>query len=61
MAPQVEEKILEKLDRIEKLLITVIPQKTELTEDDVLEIIEEGDREHREDKTSVLHSLRALR
>ncbi len=61
MAPRVEEKILEKLDRIEKLLITVIPQKTELTQEDVLEIIKEGDREYKEGKTPVLNSLRALR
>lgn len=42
--------ILEKLDRIEKLLIEVIPQKTELTEEDVLKIIREGRREYREGK-----------
>ena len=61
MAPKVEEKILEKLNRIEDLLIKIVPQKTELTEDDVLEIIEVGHRELREGKTKILHSLKALR
>lgn len=50
MAPQLEKKILQKLNRIEDLLIRVIPQKTELTEDDVLEIIEEGRQEYQKGK-----------
>jgi len=50
MAPQLEKKILNKLDRIEKLLIKVIPMETELTEEDVLEIVEEGNREYKEGK-----------
>jgi len=49
-----EEKILKKLDRIEKLLIKVIPQKRmpkgELTEEEFLEIAKEGRREYREGK-----------
>lgn len=43
-------KILKKLNRIEKLLIQIIPQKTELTEEDVLEIIKEGRREYKAGK-----------
>jgi hypothetical protein len=54
MSPKTEAKILRKLERIEKLLIKVIPQKTELTEEDVLKIIEEGNREYREGKTEDL-------
>lgn len=50
MSPQMEQKILEKLDIIESLLVRVIPQKTELTEEDVLEIIAEGDKEYKEGK-----------
>ena len=60
MSPQVEEKILKKLDKIEGLLIQIVPQRTELTEDDVLKIIEEGDRELREGKTKILHSLKDI-
>ena len=51
MAPKTEEKILRKLERIEKLLIKAIPQKTELTEEEFLEIAKEGRREYREGKT----------
>lgn len=54
MTPQLEKKILQKLNRIEDLLIKVIPQKTELTEEEALKIIEEGDREYREGKTEDL-------
>ena len=61
MSPKTEEKILRKLSNIEGLLIRIVPQKTDLTEDEVLEIIKEGDREYREGKTTVLHSLRDLR
>ena len=50
MAPQLEKKILNKLNRIEDLLIKIVPQRTELTEEDVLEIVKEGDREYREGK-----------
>ena len=57
MSPKTEEKILKKLDRIEKLLIKVIPQKTELTEEDVLKIIEEGDREYKEGKLENLENF----
>lgn len=60
MAPKVEEKILKKLNRIENLLIKIVPQKTELTEEDVLDIIEEGDRELCEGKTKILHSLKDI-
>jgi len=61
MPPKLEEKILQKLDKIEGLLIQIVPQRTELTEDDVLKIIEEGDRELQEGKTKVLHSLKDIR
>lgn len=61
MSPQLEKKILNKLDKIEDLLIQIVPQRTELTEGDVLEIIAEGDREYKEGKTKILHSLKALR
>ena len=61
MTPQLEKKILRKLDKIEDLLIQIIPQETELTEEDVLKIIEEGDRENREGRTKVLQSLKDLR
>lgn len=57
MSPQLEQKILKKLDRIEKLLITVIPQKTELTKEDVLEIVAEGNREYKEGKLEDLESF----
>ena len=57
MSPKVEEKILEKLNKIEDLLIQIIPQRSELTEDDVLEIIAEGDREHKEGKLEDLESF----
>lgn len=50
MSLQIEQKILEKLDKIEDLLIQVVPQKTELTEEDALEIIEEGRQEYKEGK-----------
>ena len=60
MAPKTEKKILEKLNRIEDLLVKIVPQKTELTEDEVLEIIEEGDRELHEGKAKVLHSLKDI-
>lgn len=50
MSSKAEEKILRKLNRIEDLLIQIIPQKTELTEEDVLKIIEEGRREYKEGK-----------
>ena len=50
MSPKTEEKILRKLERIEDLLVRVIPQKTELTEEDVLKIVEEGRQEHKEGK-----------
>lgn len=51
MTTQTEEKILDRLERIEHLLIRVIPNKTELTEDEVLEIIKEGEQEYKEGKT----------
>jgi len=55
MTPKTEEKILRKLERIEKLLVKVIPQKkmpqrSELTEEEFLEIAKEGRREYREGK-----------
>lgn len=61
MAPQLEKKILRKLDKIEDLLIQIVPQKAELTEEEVLEIIKEGDKEYKEGKTQILHSLKDLR
>jgi len=61
MAPKTEEKILKKLNHIEDLLVQIVPQRTELTEEDVLNIIEEGNRELEENKTKALHSLRDLR
>ena len=54
MSPKTEEKILRKLERIEKLLIKVIPQKTELTEEEFLGIAKEGNREYRGGKTEDL-------
>ena len=54
MAPKTEEKILEKLNKIENLLMQITPQKTELTEGEVLGIVKEGDRELREGKTEDL-------
>lgn len=61
MAPQLEKKILRKLDKIEDLLIQIVPQEAELTEEEVLEIIKEGDKEYKEGKTQILHSLKDLR
>ena len=46
-----EKEILKRLDRIENLLIQVIPQKTELTEEQLLKIIKKGDQEYQEGKT----------
>ena len=57
MAPQLEKKILRKLDKIEDLLIQIVPQKTELTEEDVLEIVKEGNREYKEGKTEGLETF----
>jgi hypothetical protein len=50
MSPKTEEQILKKLERIEGLLIQIIPQRTELTEEDVLKIVEEGRQEYKEGK-----------
>ena len=61
MTTQTEEKILNKLERIEHLLIRVVPSQSELTEEDVLKIIEEGEREHSLGKTKELKSLASLR
>ena len=61
MTKKESQQILEKLDDIQNLLIQVIPQRTELTEKDVLKIIKEGDRELAEGKTKTLHSLKDLR
>lgn len=61
MVKVLENKILEKLDRIEDLLVKIIPEQTKLTEEDVLKIIEEGDRAYKEGKTIVLGSLRDLK
>lgn len=57
MSPQLEQKILHKLDKIEDLLIQVIPMRTELTEEDVLEIVAEGNREYKEGKTEDLETF----
>jgi NADPH-dependent curcumin reductase CurA len=57
MSLKTEEKILKKLERIEGLLIQIIPQRTELTEEDVLRIVKEGDKEYREGKTEDLESF----
>jgi len=57
MAPQLEKKILNKLNRIEDLLVQIVPQRTELTEEEVLKIIKEGDKELREGKTENLESF----
>ena len=61
-------KILEKLNKIESMLIQIIPlipkkkvRKRELTEEDVLKIVEEGNREYREGRTKVLTTLKDLR
>lgn len=50
MTKTAAKQILEKLDRIETLLVQVIPLKTELTEEDVLAIVREGRREYRAGK-----------
>lgn len=50
MMPQLEKKILRKLDKIEDLLIQIVPDRSELTEEDVLKIVEEGRREYEEGK-----------
>ena len=62
MTTQTEEKILDKLEQIEHLLIRVIPNASanDLTEDEVLEIIKEGEKEHAQGKTKVLTSLSDL-
>jgi len=57
MTPKTEEKILKKLERIEQLLVKAIPLKTELTEEDVLEIVKEGRREYRAGKTKEFDTL----
>jgi flavodoxin len=50
MTEAMAQKILEKLNRIESLLVRIIPQVTELTEEDVLGIVKEGRKEYRAGK-----------
>lgn len=56
MTPKTEEKILRKLDKIEGLIIKIVPRRERFGKEDVLEIVEEGDNELKEGKTKVLHS-----
>lgn len=57
MSPKAEEKILRKLERIEKLLMNRIPQDHELTEEEALQIFKEGKKEYREGKTEDLEDF----
>lgn len=61
MSPKTEEKILRKLDKIEGLIVKIVPRRERFGKEDVLEIVEEGDNELKEGKTKVLHSLKDLR
>lgn len=63
MTKATAEKILERLDKIEaeieevRDLVGKSPREKELTEEDVLKIVEEGRREYREGKTLELDTL----
>ena len=51
MSPKVEKQILEKLERIEDLLIKFVPIETELTEQEVVSFVKEGRTLNRKGKT----------
>jgi len=51
MSPQVEKQILDRLERIENLLVKFVPIQGELTEDEVLAIVDDGRMAEREGKT----------
>jgi len=61
MTTQTEEKILEELEQIKHLLVKITYSGDELTQEDVLKLIEEGEREHKLGKTKELQSLASLR
>jgi len=42
MSPQMEKQILRRLERIENLLVRIVPIRGELSQNDVLQIIEDG-------------------
>ena len=51
MSPKVEKQILEKLERIEDLLVKFVPIETELTEQKVINFVKEGRTLNRKGKT----------
>lgn len=51
MSPQIEKQILEKLERIEDLLVRFVPYQTDISEEEVLKIVEEGHRIHKAGKS----------
>ncbi|MCX6809806.1 MAG: hypothetical protein NTZ65_03620 [Candidatus Berkelbacteria bacterium] len=51
MSPQIEKQILEKLERIEDLLVKFVPYQSDLGEEEVLKIVSEGRETHKADKT----------
>lgn len=51
MSPQMEKQILDRLERIENLLVKFVPIQGELTEDEVLTMVERGRLAEREGKT----------
>lgn len=57
MTVKTEEKILKKLDLIERLLVRVVSFESELDEDDVLAIAREGREENRTGKTKEFDDL----
>ncbi len=64
MSTKTEEKILARLEKIERLLasfVLTVPSKDSLTEDDVISLVKAGRAEHRAGKTKKLESFGALR
>lgn len=57
MTTQTEDKIFKKLEQIEGLLARIVPSKTELTEEDALKIIEEGDRDYANGRTENVNAF----
>jgi len=50
MSPQVEKQILDRLERIENLLVRFVPVRDKLTEDEVLAMVRKGRKSAKEGK-----------
>lgn len=57
MTTQTEKKILDELVQIKHLLVKISLPNDELSEEDVLKIIEEGEKEYKEGKTEELNNF----